>query len=162
MDEARRLTDAEAPEIRRKAKQLKAKSDVARATPEARRSHPSSGRHHHEHGIQRVGMSSEALALRELVQDAPPGRRRACQQREGAPPQQVALERIRGWLLPLPQQQDSEVAPREERRRGECAQRAAEDDDVVVPGRHLAVTPLASSACLEEVRCCRRRSRAAP
>jgi DNA-binding phage protein len=32
VDEARRLTDAEAPEIRRKAKQLKAKSDVARAT----------------------------------------------------------------------------------------------------------------------------------
>jgi len=30
--EARRLTDAEAPEIRRKAKQLKAKSDAARAT----------------------------------------------------------------------------------------------------------------------------------
>ncbi len=32
VNEARRLTDAEASEIRRKAKQLKAKSDAARAT----------------------------------------------------------------------------------------------------------------------------------
>src|SRR6185369_7934921 len=68
---------------------------------------------HHEHRVQRLGSPAKLRALRELVQDASPGRGRARKQRERAPAQHVLLEAIGLAELALAEQQHAKVASRQ-------------------------------------------------
>jgi hypothetical protein len=78
--------------------------------------------HHHEHRVEHPRSAPKARALRELVQNFLPSRRRTGEQREGSPAQHMALEAIAHRALALSQEQHPEVSARKQGRSGERAQ----------------------------------------
>src|SRR5689334_3837850 len=102
------------------------------------------------HRIERHGAPAEGLRLGELREHAFPRGRRGEQHGEGAAPENVPPVLVRRRTLTLPEHEHTEIAPRQERRGHERADRSAEHDDVVVlvgqsrvsPNRRAARSPI--------------------
>src|SRR5690606_31014888 len=97
--------------------------------------------------VERLRASAEGLRLRQLGEHAPEDGRRGGTEPKRVPPQHVAFEAIGGGAGALADDEHAEVAPREQRRGDEGAERATENDDVVVLLRHhrVPLSPLAVS-----------------